>query len=181
MVFRLAVFRLAILVSLCTQFGGGQPAQLMNEYHVKAAFLYNFAKFIDWPADTYQDAADPFAICVLGQYPFDRTLDDLVAGKTIAGRPFAIRRVSDVRQTAGCQILFVSSSVPKHVCTAIAAAKQEGVLTVGEASNAGADDMVITLNLQDGKVRFEINLRKANEEKLHISARLLSLATVVKK
>jgi hypothetical protein len=174
------VFRLGLFLFLAAQFAAGQP-QLMEEYHVKAAFLYNFAKFVDWPPEAFQGPAGAFTICVLGPYPFDRTLDDLVAGKAISGRPLSVRRISDAPQAAGCQILFVTSSAQKHVFPAIAAQKQVGVLTVGEAPGANADDMVITLGLEGDKVRFEINMRKANEEKLHVSPRLLSLATVVRK
>src|SRR5258708_34362438 len=88
-------------------------AAAMDEYQVKAAFLYNFARFVEWPADVFHDPSDPFAICVLGQDPFGHALDDVVAGKKIEGRAFAVRRISAPRQAVGCRILFVSSSEPK--------------------------------------------------------------------
>ena len=174
------VLRLSLAMVLAAQFGGDLRAQL-DEYQVKAAFLQNFAKFIEWPAEAFSSPSEPFTICVLGQDPFGRSLDDAVAGKLIATHPIAARRIADARLTAGCQILYVSSSQQKHVFSILAAGKQTGILTVGEARDGTPEDVLINLTLEQGKVRFEINLRKANEEKLHISARLLSLATVVRK
>jgi hypothetical protein len=155
-------------------------AQQLDEYHVKAAFLYNFAKFVDWPPEAFKTAAEPFAICILGQDPFGRALDDVVAGKTMGGRPVTVRRPSDAHQAVGCQILFVSSSEHKQVLAILAAAKQPGVLTVGEVGNPTAQGVAIAFILEGGRVRFEVNLACAEEEKLRFSSKLLSLAISVR-
>jgi len=176
---RTAVFALA--TALASSSVAGTQDQKFDEYRVKAAFLYNFAKFIEWPPEVFLNPNDPFVICVLGQDPFGHALDDAVAGKKIEGRAFAIRRIASTRQATACRILFVSSSEPKHVLTALAAMKEPGVLTVGESDSPTAEGMIINLTLQGGKVRFEINMDSGSGEKLRFSSKLLSLATVLKK
>src|ERR1700733_7984663 len=106
------------------------PAQQLDEYRVKAAFLYNFAKFVDWPAEAFPTPGDPFAICVLGEDPFGRSLDDVIAGRAITGRPVIVRRISDARQTGGCQILFIPSSAGKRAVSSFAATNHSVVFTV---------------------------------------------------
>jgi hypothetical protein len=157
------------------------PAQQLDEYHVKAAFLYNFAKYVDWPTEAFPTPGEPFAICVLGDDPFGRSLDDVIAGRAIVGRPVVVRRISDTRQTGGCHILFVTSSAGKHVVSVLAATKHSGVLTVGETGNSTSEGLIINFTLEGGKVRFEINLVAAADEKLRFNSRLLSLATVVRR
>jgi hypothetical protein len=159
---------------------GAGPGQ-MDEYRVKAAFLYNFAKFIDWPAEAFRDSGESFTICVLGDDPFGRALDDAATNKTIAGRTLEVRRLSDARQAGGCRILFISSSERKRVLSVVAAAGRVGVLTVGEAGSATCDGVVIKFTLEAGKIRFEINLPAAEEGKLRLSSRLLNLAAAVRK
>jgi hypothetical protein len=176
---RAAVFG---LIFALTSFGvEGRQEQSVDEYRVKAAFLFNFAKFVEWPPEVLQDPSDPFAICVLGHDPFGRALDDIVAGKKIDGRAVAVRRISDPRQSVACRILFVSSSEPKRVLAVLAAMNQVGVLTVGESGNATAEGMIINLTVEDGRVRFGINMDSVGSEKLRFSSKLLSLAIALKK
>jgi len=79
----------------------GWSEQPFDEYQVKAAFLYNFVRFVEWPSEAFQSSNEPIAICVLGQDPFGRSLEDTVAGRTIEGRSLAIRHISSVKQVAG--------------------------------------------------------------------------------
>jgi hypothetical protein len=152
-----------------------------DEYQVKAAFLYNFAKFVEWPREAFQSQGEPLVVCVLGEDPFGRTLDDIVAGKRIDGRALVVRRTSDARQVKGCRMLFVSSSEPRSVLSVLAALDESGVLTVGEADSAASEGMIINFILEGGKIRFAINTAAAEREKLRFSSRLLSLATIVRK
>jgi hypothetical protein len=156
-------------------------AQQLEEYSVKAAFLYNFAKFVDWPAEAFRSPGEPFSICVLGEDPFGRALDDVTAGKTIDGRSVTVRRITDARQTGGCQILFVSASADKHVLSVFTGAKQRGLLTVGDAGSSTSEGVIITFTMESGKVRFEINAAAADRTGLRISAKLMSLAQIRKK
>src|SRR5262245_61141993 len=107
----------------------GVRAQVV-EYHVKAFFLYNFARFVDWPAQSGKGPGDPVAICLLGPNPFGPALDLAVSGKVVNGRPFVVRRVPDLPPDGACNILFVHSSEQKRFHTKFAAMKGSGILTV---------------------------------------------------
>jgi len=84
----------------------GASGQALDEYQVKAAFLYNFAKFVEWPPEAFKTAKDPILVCVLGRNPFGKALEEAIRGKSIAGRAFAYRHVSDAESASACQILF---------------------------------------------------------------------------
>ena len=152
-----------------------------NEYQVKAAFLYNFAKFVEWPAQSFKGPDDPIAICVVGQNPFGSMLEDTVKGKRLEGRAFVVRTVADVQQAGGCHILFVSSSEREHLQSILASIKTTGILTVGETAGFAKDGGIINFKLDGGMVRFEINIDAAAKEGLQIRSNLLSLAQIVKK
>ena len=173
--------RLILAIVLTTGIDLKLPAQQLDEYRVKAAFLYNFAKFVDWPAKAFATPGEAFSICVLGEDPFGRSLDDVIAGRAITGRPVIVRRISDARQTGGCQILFIPSSAGKRAVSNFAATKHSGVLTVGESGSSTSEGLIINFTLEGGKVRFEINLVAAEDERLRFNSRLLSLATFVRK
>jgi hypothetical protein len=157
------------------------PHRPVDEYQLKAAFLYNFARFVEWPAEAFQNPSQSFVFCVLGEDPFGRALDDVLDGRKIDGRASVVRRISDAHRTKGCQILFISPSEPKSVLALLAGIGDSGLLTVGESDAAAADGMIIDFILEGGKIRFIINAAGAEREKLRISSRLLSLATVVRK
>jgi hypothetical protein len=156
-------------------------AQVSGEYDVKAAFLYNFAKFVEWPAQVYKTPSDPIVICVLGENPFGRALEDAVMGKSVEGRKLVVRQVHDGKQSGDCQILFICASEKKHWRSILEEVKTSGILTVGETEEFTASGGVISFKLEDGKVRFLINTDAAEQAKLRISSKLLSLAQIVKK
>jgi len=167
---------LAIALANSTAWGAAPP---LDEYTVKAAFLVNFIKFVEWPTGAFQSADDPIAICVLGQDPFGHSLEDIVARRAIEGRRLLVRHVSGVRQGTGCHVLFIGPAENKRGSPILAELKTPGVLTIGESDVSAVDGVAINLKLQDGKVRFEINLEAAERERLRISSRLLSLALIV--
>ncbi|MGD1070960.1 MAG: YfiR family protein [Bryobacteraceae bacterium] len=173
--------RLSIALILTIQLIAGWQERPPDEYQVKAAFLFNFAKFVEWPPGAFADPAEPLVICVLGEDPFGHALDDAVSGKKIDGRALAIRRISDARQAKGCRILFVSASERKRVLSILASAGEPGVLTVGESDSATAEGMIVNFIPDGGKVRFTINVTAAEREQLRFSSRLLSLAIRVKR
>jgi hypothetical protein len=158
---------------------GAQPQ--LDEYQVKAAFLYNFAKFIEWPPHDFKDAADPIAVCIAGETPIYGPLDSAVNGKTAGNRSFVVRKVSDAEHATGCHILFIGSSERKRIPAFLAGVRQWGILTVGETPEFIANGGVVSFKLEDGKVRFQINVEAADEEQLRISSKLLNLAEIVKR
>lgn len=158
----------------------GLLGQAMDEYQVKAAFLYNFAKFVEWPAEEFKTPKDPIQVCVLGHNPFGTSLQDLIRGKTIEGRGFAFRQVVNAEQAGACQILFVSSEDGKRFHSLARSLKPAGILTVGEMQGFAADGGIINFKLDGDRVRFEINVDAAEHAQLHISSKLLGLAQIVK-
>jgi YfiR/HmsC-like len=156
------------------------PAQEVEEYQVKAAFLYNFAKFVEWPAQTFKTPQDPIMVCVLGHNPFGNALEDVMRGKSIEGRAFAFRQVSNFEEASSCQILFISSSEGKHFHALYGNANPARILTVGEAQGFASAGGVINFKLDEGHVHFEINVGAAEHAQLQISSKLLSLAQIVK-
>lgn len=170
---------LGLAIVVANSMAWGTDIQALDEYQVKAAFIYNFAKFVQWPAEAFQSPTEPIAICVLGQDPFGRSLQDTVAGRVIDRRSLIVRNVSGVKQAAGCHVLFVSSVENKRSSSTLADVKPLGILTIGESDVASADGPIITFKLAGGKVRFDINVEAAERQKLRISSRLLSLAHIV--
>jgi hypothetical protein len=154
--------------------------QKADEYHVKAAFLCNFANFVEWPPSTYRSPSDPLTVCVLGRNPFGNVLESLTAGRSVDGHPFAVRYETDVRQVGGCQILFVSASERLRYRSILDAVKTSSVLSVGDSSDFIAEGGVVDLRLESGKVRVEIDAQAARQRNLHVSAHLLGLAKVAR-
>lgn len=150
-----------------------------NEYQVKAAFLFNFAKFVDWPAETYPNAQSPFAICVLGEDPFGAILDTTLAGKSLGTHPVAIHRIKDVNEIHRCQIVFVSSSSSSKYAELSQGVRGARILLVGEsegfATSCGAVEFIIEAN----HVRFAINPEAVQRAGLAVSSKLLMLARIV--
>lgn len=155
------------------------PGQV-GEYQVKAFFLYNFARYVEWPPQSFKASGDPIVICILGQNPFGGTLNQAIAGKLVEGHPFIIRQISDFPQNGTCHILFVNSTERKRFHMVAGRLKGSGVLSVGETHEFTADGGVISFKVQNGKVRFEIDVDAAVREHLRISSKLLSLAQVAK-
>jgi len=171
---------LAFALAAAMVFQVAAPAQ-EGEYQVKAAFLFNFAKFVDWPMQTFRTPADPIVICVLGENPFGNAIEETISGKSVGGRTLSVRQISDSQHPWNCQILFVNSSALNEFRALIGRIKGAGVLSVGEAEGFAADGGVINLRVERGNVRLEINVAAAEYTNIRISSRLLSLAEVVRK
>jgi hypothetical protein len=169
------------LVLTARLIAAAHPDAPPDEYQVKAAFLYNFAKFVEWPEGAFENQSESLEVCVLGNDPFGHALDEAVGGKKIDGRALVVRRFTDPRQAKGCRMLFVSSSEPRSVLSVLGAINESGILTVGESDSATSEGMIINFILEGGKIRFIINTAAAEREKLRFSSRLLSLATIVRK
>jgi len=151
-----------------------------SEYQLKAAFLYNFAKFIDWPPSTFSSSQAPFAICILGTDPFGMAIDETLRGKTVADHPVVVRRARDVSEVRRCQIVFVSSQEKQPVSGILDALQGQNVLIVGEADHFADSGGTIQLFIEGGHIRFAINTVAAENAGLHISSKLLALAKIVR-
>lgn len=151
-------------------------AEASDEYRVKAAFIYNLIKFVEWPPEAFPSAAAPVSICVLGRNLFGDALADAVRGKTIQGRTLTVKSVSDASEAGGCQVLFISSSERKRFPAILKAAPPDGVLTVGDNESFLSSGGIVNLRVEDDRVHLQINPDAAGRHRLRISSRLLSLA-----
>jgi uncharacterized protein DUF4154 len=153
-----------------------------KEYELKAAFLLNFAKFIDWPPDSFASATSPFLICVVGQDPFGTALNQSLLGKTMDGRVVQIIRypnMGDLPDARHCQIVFVSASEKSHFRDVIGVLRGANTLMVGDADGFAAAGGTIEFMLEDNHIRFAINPDAAERADLKISSKLLALAKIV--
>jgi hypothetical protein len=148
------------------------------EYQVKAAFLLNFTKFVEWPATAFQSQDSPIAICILGTDPFGSALDEIVAGEVVSGRKVVAQRIKAAPAPKACQVLFFSEP-PKDV--KILTGLGPGILTVGEGGSFVHDGGMIAFLIESRRVRFEINPTTAQNARLKLSSRLLSVAKIVEK
>jgi hypothetical protein len=156
---------------------GGPPSA--KEYAVKAAFLFNFAKFVEWPADAFADPASPLVLCVLGEDPFGDALTAL-KGKTVNGRPLSIRYATTLDGLGRCHLLFICSSEKPFLPGILGATKGSNILTVGDVEDFARDGGIINLVNEENRVGIEVNLEAAQRTRLKVSSKLLGLARIVK-
>lgn len=171
----IAVFALLYIPVLQAQ----QPK--VSEYQVKATYLYNFGRFVQWPPNATTAKSDSFSICVLGRDPFGPSLDSTLAGETLDGKPLAAKRISTPREAGECRILFISSTEENHLKEILSALNESSILTVSDMPAFSRRGGMIQFVLEGGKVRFEINLAKAETAKLTLSSELLKVATTVRR
>jgi YfiR/HmsC-like len=150
-----------------------------TEYEVKAAFLYNFTRFVEWPSEALRDPGASFVIAIVGRDPFGAVLDETVAGKTAGGRPIEVRRVPRVEEAREAQIVFVSSSERSNIAAILKELERPGILTVGDTDGFAMKGGAINFTMQARKVRFEINPVVTEQAGLKVSSQLLKLATLV--
>jgi hypothetical protein len=151
-----------------------------TEYQVKAAFLYNFAKFIDWPSSAFTDPKQPLDICVYGRDPFGTALEDALLGKTIGERRVSLGRAMQFQDLVGCQVVFVSNSAHESAADLANRLKGRAVLLVGESDGFAASGGTIQFTIEDNRVHFVINPDAADRAGLKISSKLLALAKIVR-
>jgi hypothetical protein len=171
---------LALIVLLGTIAPDPAHGQKVDEYQLKAAYMYNFAKFVDWPAQTFHSPVQPIVFCVLGQTPLSRALGDELEGKIVDRRPLVFRQLTDSKQAAQCQVLFVGAPDKKPLRQILDEVKPFNLLTVGEVEGFTNQGGVIRFVLDDGRVRLEFNLDAADDARLRISSKLLSLGKIIR-
>jgi hypothetical protein len=152
----------------------GLFAQSAGEYESKAAFLYKFASFVQWP----EDPAGPLCIGVLGRDPFGAALDEAVSGKSINGRAFTVQRSRKSQDLSACQIVFIAASERKQL-RLILGRLPPAVLTVGDMPEFCESGGIVGFDLLDRRVHLRINLEAAQRAHLQFSSKLLSLAKLV--
>ena len=168
---------LPALIAFCLC-AGARPAapSAPNEYALKAAFLYNFAKFVTWPDSSLGHAAEPFVIAVLGDDPFGPVLEATVAEKHVGGHPIAIERASDLSDLGRCQLLYISDSEKRLIRWITSELEGRPILTVASTEGFARDGGMIGLLLDGEQIRFDVSPMNIEQVGLRISSKLLSLA-----
>jgi hypothetical protein len=166
---------IAALVSFVFSASLSAQQQHPTESQVKAAYLFNFGKFVRWQSDR---AGNPeLLICVLGKDPFGALLDATVEGESIDGRKLAVKRIAKVQDGPLCSILYVSSSEESQLVSTLNAAQRFGALTVSDIPRFAERGGVIGFVVQQDKIRFEVNRGAAEQSHLTLSSELLKVAS----
>jgi hypothetical protein len=172
----------AVLVTGAPSLNVPRPAYAQStqrEYQIKAAFVYNFVKFVDWPAAVLPVTSDTISVCVLGDEAFVEGFDTL-KDKTVKGKKLAVRHLEQVKGADGCHVLFIGSSEEKRAPQVLQTLQSASVLTVGEMDRFPQLGGIINFVVEQNKLRFEINVNSAERARLKLSSQLLSLAKVVR-
>ncbi|HOJ42604.1 MAG TPA: YfiR family protein [Syntrophorhabdaceae bacterium] len=158
----------------------GADSQKFGEYELKAAFIFNFAKFVTWPEHHFSVRKNTIDLCVYGS-GFPINTFNYFEGKTAQGQIFRTKRLKDLSAVDGCDMLFVCASERYRITQIINKVKDMPILTIGDTEGFGEKGVMINLYIEDDKVRFEINLDAAKDAGLFISSQLLKLGRIIQK
>lgn len=155
-------------------------SQQYSEYEVKAGYIYNFIKFVNWPNYSFANEYSPFIIGIYGDDPFDNILNEAFKDRTLYDRKWLLVHYSKPEEITGCNLLFISSISKTELVKVLDVAKNSSILTIGdnidEFCKLGG---IINFTKQNSKNKFEINNNAAQKVKLVISSKLLSLAKII--
>ncbi len=149
-----------------------------REYLIKAVFLYNFAKFTTWPAESFPDPQAPLRLCILGEDAFGAAMES-IEGKSIKGRPLAVIRIAQVADAVRCHILFISTSEEERLRAILGYLRERPILTISDMPNFAWAGGCINLKTVEDQIRFDINVDAANAADLRLSSKLLQLGNIV--
>lgn len=170
---------LALTLVFAVSFPCFAQANKPSEYQVKAAYLYNFGKFVNWPANFAPPNKDSFVICIVGQDPFGTALESTVTGEKVGGKPVEVHRLSKKQDAASCRVLFISSSERDRLDEVLTDFAPVNILTVSDMPNFTSRGGIIQFVVIDNKIRFEVNLFAAERSNLNLSSELLKVAVAV--
>ena len=165
-----------LLATLIAAYAGVRAQDASGEYRLKAAFVYQFPQFVDWPDEAWH-GAPAVQLCVLQPNDFGSALDELTRGESLNGRPLVVRQIARVADLDGCHLAFAGAR--SDATGLLKAAATRPILTVGESDGFLRDGGVILLRVVNRRVRFEISTANARRAGLRISSQLLALATSV--
>ncbi len=170
---------LALLLAILLPAPHSAGAKLTHEYDLKAAFLFHFAQFVQWPAEALPEKNTPLTIGILGEDPFGKSLDEMVANESVGGHKLLVRRFQRVSQADSCHILFVSSSEKSRLDEVLSRVGRRSILTVGETKDFAQRSGIIGFVVAEKRLRLAVNLAAANAAKLTISSKLLRQSEIV--
>jgi hypothetical protein len=149
------------------------------EYKIKAAFLYNFTRFVNWPPKAFPSPNEPFVIGIIGKDPFGTYIDEIIKGEKVGERPIQVKRCQDIKDVTGCQILYINIPEQSRVKEIIAKTDQDNTLTVSDVNGFISCGGHFFFFKENNKVRIEINMEATKKSQLEISSKLLSIAKIV--
>lgn len=155
-------------------------AESLPESQIKAAFLVNFPKYVDWPAEAFVQTNSPVIIAVLGRTEVTAELRKIITGRSVNGRPLLLKPLASGEEPGSCHILFISATAPELSPDVLARLTADAVLTVGESAEFLERGGIINLARREQKIALEVNLPAAEHARIEISSKLLSVARVVK-
>ena len=175
-----AIFGLLLLVASCSLLPSRVNAQSapLTEYGVKAALLFNIAKYADWPAEAFSTSSAPIVIGVLGDDPFGDVLDKVVRGRLVNGRPLVVQRAGGISELKGAHLVFFSPA-ESHAAQDCAVLEEYHILTVGDTAQT-ALFTAFNFAVEGDKIVFTVDLSRASRAGVSMSSKLLSLAKAVK-
>ena len=142
-----------------------------SEYEVKATYLFNFGRFVQWPPNAPAAQGDSFPICVIGEDPFGAALDKILSGETIDGKEVVAKRVAKAQDAVNCRVLYISASEDNGLKAVLEALDKTGVLTVSDIPQFAKRGGMIQFVMAGNKIRFEVNLKSAQDAGLHVEFR----------
>lgn len=151
-----------------------------REYQIKAAFLFNFTQFVEWPAGSFPTIQSRAVIGILGANPFGNYLEETIAGESINKHPLVIQHFNSVDDITNCQVLFINIQDKDQLQTIIEKLKGKNILTISDANGFSKLGGMIRLYTKNDKINIQVNLEAAKAEDLIISSKLLKLAEIVK-
>lgn len=166
------LFCAALFAGTCVNAHPASP----TEYEVKAAFIHNIAKFVEWPAAARRTGS--LKLCILGQSPFGNSLDAL-QGKTIGNKVWEVLPAKPNTNLRECGVLFIAASESDNLSQILERLQGSNVLTMGDTAGYAAQGVMVNFYLEQDKVRFEINVGATSRAGLKVSSQLLKLARIV--
>ncbi|MBN2373716.1 YfiR family protein [bacterium] len=178
------IFLLGAVIVFCTlmfsRLPGHAQALFAPEYQVKAAFIYNFAKFVEWPNGTFNSETDPVILCIFPNSPKNDVFLSLT-GKTVGGKRMEVKKCENIEYIEGCHILFIDSTDKKIIRECLKRVKDWSVLTVGHSKGFTQEGGIINFFTDEGKIKFEVDLEAAKRCGLKLGSQILMSAEIITK
>lgn len=168
-----------VLALVCASSAAKAQSAPLTEDQIKAGFLFNFTKFVEWPPEIFGGANSPIVMGIVGDSLVGKLLTEVATGKSVNGRPVMVKQLKEGQDLKTCQIIFLGSSDEKHMFQLLEGLKESSVLTVGEMPGFIHAGGMINFFIEENKVRLEINLDAATRVRLKISAKVIAVARLV--
>ena len=173
---RTTISPLLILILASTAIGLAADPETLTEYQIKAAFFFNFTRFVEWPEDAFATPTSPIVACIVGETPLTDLLTGVAQGKVVNGRAVSIIRVKPTDDFRACNLLFISEAAQRSTSEILARLKKTNTLTVGEIPGFPRAGGMINFSIQDNKVKLEMNLDATTRAGLKVNSKLIAVS-----